>query len=78
MQASTSFARQLAAAYLLENRYLSKVIPVLGAICGDPAGSSLDHPSKAGRCEYAAEVLGCRNLTICGTDAAAIYEIDLC
>jgi hypothetical protein len=38
----------------------------------------LDHPSKAGRCEYAAEVLGCRNLTICGTDAAAIYEIDLC
>jgi hypothetical protein len=74
MQSSTSFARQLAAAYLLENRYLSKGIPVLGAIVVIP----LDHPSKAGRCEYAAEVLGCRNLTICGTDAAAIYEIDLC
>jgi hypothetical protein len=37
---STSFARQLAAAYLLENRYLSKVIPVLGAIVVIP----LDHP----------------------------------
>jgi hypothetical protein len=53
--------------------FLSKAIRVLGAIVVVP----VDHPSKAGRRECAAECLAAGTCKFCGMPAAAIYEIDL-